>query len=99
MSNENSCLLKLKFVPYGNRLDVNSSVVLSKRVAGLCDDCGLFRFCNKVLFDGVECVGVLSAKSSRLSLLESETSVSASAVESVRTDLVGDNWLCVDIAY
>ncbi|WP_215825678.1 hypothetical protein [Spiroplasma endosymbiont of 'Nebria riversi'] len=31
--------------------------------------------------------------------LEQKIWASKSAVESVRTDLVGDNWLCVDIAY
>ncbi|WP_342262762.1 MULTISPECIES: hypothetical protein [unclassified Spiroplasma] len=31
--------------------------------------------------------------------LEQKFWVSKSAVESVRTDLVGDNWLCVDIVY
>ncbi|WP_342223848.1 hypothetical protein [Spiroplasma endosymbiont of Asaphidion curtum] len=31
--------------------------------------------------------------------LEQKIWASKSAVESVRTDLVGDNWLCVNIAY
>lgn len=31
--------------------------------------------------------------------LEQKIWASKSAVESFRTDLVGDNWLCVDIAY
>ncbi|WP_339023978.1 hypothetical protein [Spiroplasma endosymbiont of Agriotes lineatus] len=31
--------------------------------------------------------------------LEQKFLASKSAVEFVRTDLVGDNWLCVDIAY
>lgn len=78
MSNENSRLLKFKFVPYGNRLDVSSSVVPSGRVAGLCDDCGLVRFCDKILFDGNKCIGIKSKSKSKFScssLLEYETSV------------------------